>query len=265
VTKLSDVITEAFNYFEKNGFEHEAEVSEWLRKIEAAARESMEPPLEVDRRLRDHFKRIFERTLKGLTAHQGITRFTVQNIHPELRALLDRRIMASVNLIKLNRDEMINSTLRRFAGWLSSIPDVDRQKFERAKLREKLYKPLSSLPWAERRVFIDQGHKLVSNINATVAEGGGAIAAIWRSHWRQENYDYRESHKERDGKVYMMRDSWAVKEGLVKKGPLPWSDEITQPAEEPFCRCNFSYLYHLRQLPIDRLTEKGSAALKAAA
>jgi hypothetical protein len=159
---------------------------------------------------------------------------------------------------------MVGATLRRFVGWMTSIPETDRVKIKRAKVRETLGKPLASLPWAERRVMIDQGHKLASSINATIAQGGGAIAARWHSHWRQENYDYREEHKARDGKVYMIRDSWAVKQGLVRKGDNPWSDEITQPAEEPFCRCTFVYVYYLTQLPPDCLTDKGRVALDAA-
>jgi hypothetical protein len=258
---LSQLLTEAFDYFEVNGFEDSEQVREWMGKIERAVRESMTPQVELDRLLKLQFKRMFDR---AVTNPPGVSRFTVQKLQPSLRALLDKRLVASMNLIKLNRDEMIGATLRRFAGWMSSIPEADRHRFDRAKLREELGKPLKSLPWAERRVMIDQGHKLVASVNATIAEGGGAIAGRWFSHWKQVNYNYRDSHKERDGKVYMLRNSWAVKDGLVKKGPNPWSDEITQPAEEPFCRCKLVYLYHLRQLPVECLTSKGMDAMDRA-
>jgi hypothetical protein len=87
----------------------------------------------------------------------------------------------------------------------------------------------------ERRVLVDQGHKLISAINRTVAEEGNAIAGTWHSHWRQAGYDYREDHKERDDHVYAIRGNWAIKDGLMKVGPAGYSDEITQAAEEPFC------------------------------
>ena len=261
MARLSDVLTEAFDYFEAHGFDDQSQVAEWVRRIEQAARESMMSQADLERRLKKEFQRIFERTTRNPA---GVSRFTVQKLNPALRALLDKKVMTSINLIKLNRDEMVGATLRRFVGWLSSIPETDRVNFKRAKLREELSKPLKSLPWAERRVFIDQGHKFASAVNATIAEGGGAIAGKWFSHWRQSNYNYRDSHKDRDGKVYMLRNSWAMREGMVKKGDNPWSDEITQPAEEPFCRCTFTYLYHLRQLPPECITQKGLEALKKA-
>ena len=120
---------------------------------------------------------------------------------------------------------------------------------------------IAGLPFIERRVIIDQGHKLASSINAVVAEEGGAIAGIWHSHYRQPNYNYREDHKERDDLVYLMRSSWARDEGLVKAGPAGYADDITQPGEEINCRCFWEYIYNLRDLPSDMLTAKGESAL----
>ena len=264
MSQLSDLLAEAFDYFQEHGFTDEVTVRDWVRRLEDAARASMAPQEELQAELRRRFTKLFEQTVAKIGRTPGVARFTVQNVHPALRAVLDRRILASAALIKLNRDEMIGATLRRFVGWVTSLPAEDQRKVDRAALREQLGKPLRSLPWAERRVMIDQGHKLVANVSATVAEGGGAIAARWVSHWRQENYDYREKHKERDGNVYVIRDSWAAKAGSVRRGDQPWSDEITQPAEEPFCRCNYTYLYHLRQLPEECLTAKGREKLAEA-
>ena len=75
------------------------------------------------------------------------------------------------------------------------------------------------------------------------------------------NYNFREEHAERDGKVYLLRGCWALEQGLIKAGPAGYADEITQPAEEPFCRCYFTYIYHLRSVPKDMLTSKGETAL----
>jgi len=125
-------------------------------------------------------------------------------------------------------------------------------------------KALRSLPFEERRVAIDQGHKMLSSLSATIAEGGNALAGRWFSHWRQLNYDYRPDHKEQDGKVYLIRDSWAHAQGLVKPGEAGYLDEITQAGEEVYCRCAVTYLYALRALPPEMLTKKGHAALAEA-
>jgi hypothetical protein len=61
----------------------------------------------------------------ALKRHQGISRFTLNYLEPKLRTELDRRILASVDLIQLNRRKAIDTTLSRFSGWASSIPSAD--------------------------------------------------------------------------------------------------------------------------------------------
>ena len=156
----------------------------------------------------------------------------------------------------------MEKTLRRFQGWSTSIPPGGSAEPDKQKAKSDIRKGLASLPFVERRVLIDQGRKLGAAINATVAEGGGAIAGIWRSNFRQPGYDYREDHKERDNQVYLVRGSWAQERGLVKVGTAGYIDDITQPAEEPFCRCRYIYLYHLRQMPDEMITAKGRTELE---
>jgi len=117
------------------------------------------------------------------------------------------------------------------------------------------------LPYSERFVLIDQGHKLVASINDIIAADGGAIAGQWSSRWRQPGYNYREEHKERDGQFFLIRDSWAHRAGLVKKGKAGYVDESTAPGQEPACRCSYKYVYNIRDLPDDMLTAKGKAWL----
>ncbi len=52
-----------------------------------------------------------------------------------------------------------------------------------------------------------------------------------------------------------------AQQGLITKGD-GYLDEITQPAEEPFCRCYGVYVNNLRDLPPEMLTEKGRRALE---
>ena len=101
----------------------------------------------------------------------------------------------------------------------------------------------------------------MSNINEIVAVDNGAIAARWHSHWRQAGYNYRKDHKERDDNVYVIRGSWAHEKGYIK--PIHgYTDEITSPGEEVFCRCNYVYLYHLRQVK-HLLTKKGEMVVQS--
>jgi hypothetical protein len=152
--------------------------------------------------------------------------------------------------------------LRRFAGWATSIPLGGTRVTQRAEANRQMRKAFTSLPFVERRVIVDQGHKLTASIHDIVATDGGAIAGIWHSHWREIGYDYREDHKGRDRLVYVIRNNWAMKRGLMRLAGREYIDQITQPAEEVYCRCYYEYLYTLRDLPDDMLTTKGCEELK---
>ena len=162
----------------------------------------------------------------------------------------------------LNRQAMIDKTAQRFTGWASSIPPGGSEAVGTRETVGEIRKALGQLPFEERRVMIDQGHKLVGDINNIVAVAGGAIALTWHSHWRQAGYNYREDHKERDGHTYAIRGNWALDKGLMKRGPDGYSDEITSPGEEVLCRCSAQYLYNLRDLPDDMVTVAGRATIK---
>jgi len=257
------VLTDAMADFEAHGYDSQARLQYWMGRLREAALSSMVPEHQVEDRIRKALGQIFQRLKKGGIAkyHAGVSRFTLENIAERARPELERRIRASADLIRLHRDQAIETTLRRFAGWASSIPDGSRRGVEKREAKTSIAKPLRQQSFEERRVAIDQGHKLAANINAVVAESNHAIAAEWHSHWRRKGYDYRKDHKERDGKIYVLRGNWAQQAGLMKAGPAGYLDEITQPGEEPFCRCFVRYIYNIRNLPEDMLTQKGKAYL----
>jgi len=47
----------------------------------------------------------------------------------------------------------------------------------------------------------------------------------------------------------------------MKAGDAGYTDEITTPGEEVFCRCFYRWIYNLRDLPKDMLTIKGKEQL----
>lgn len=76
-------------------------------------------------------------------------------------------------------------------------------------------------------------------------------------------YDYREDHKERDEKIYLIRGSWALEKGLIK--PVNgYYDEITAVGEEVYCSCQAIYIYAPQKLPDEFLTEKGKREFERA-
>lgn len=260
-----ETITSAINAMTETGYVSAERVAEWVERIRQAALRTLTPPHVLHEQLTRTMRAVYQTFVERggiLKFHPGVPRFTLERIKPRLRAELDRRILAAANLVKLNRERVIEDTLRRFSGWATSIPPGGSNAVDKRAEKAEIRKPLASLPFRERRVAIDQGMKFRANLSNIMAQDTGAVALVWRSHWRQVNYDYREDHKERDGKVYLIRGSWAQEKGLVRVGDAGYYDEITAVGEEVFCRCFATYLYSLNRLPVDLLTQKGREAIE---
>lgn len=261
------VLTAAINDLVENGFDSMERVNRWTSALRAAAERSMKSQAALDAEMREALSAIYRRMIdRGgiFRMNPGVDRFLLDRVRPALRAELDRRILASANLIKLNRAEAVEKTLRRFEGWSTSIPRGGTAVAERRQTKQRVRKSIAGLPYVERRVIIDQGHKLSTSLNEILATDGGAIAGRWSSRWRQPGYNYREDHKERDGQIYLVRDSWAHKQGLVKPGGAGYYDKVTAAGQEVNCRCSVVWIYNLRDLPRDMLTAKGKASLENA-
>jgi len=257
-----EILTEAVNDIIENGYDSEERIRMWMDRIYKSAIAELIPESQIQQELEKALRSAFYRLVtKGSLVKGNISKFDVDKLKPKLQAELNRRIVTSANLIKLNREEAINTVLRRFEGWATSIPAGGSKVVDRVQQKKDIRKSLGKIGFEQRRVIIDQTHKLISNINDIVAVDNGAIAGKWHSHWRQINYDYRKDHKERDEKIYVIRGSWADKEGYLTH-PNGYTDQITQPSEEVYCRCNYVYLYNLKQCK-NILTKKGELALQS--
>lgn len=260
------VLTAAINDMIEHGFDDPERVARWQQALKESAEASLLSIDQLDAMMRDVLRSHYDRLVVKngvLKRHEGIDRITYERIRPLLRNELDSRLMAGISLIKLNRQESMARQQRRFAGWATSIPKGGAAEADRAKLKEDIRKPLASLPFEERRVMVDQGHKLVDAINDVLARDGGAIAAKWRA-VHQAGYDHRAEHLARDGAILLIRGSWAQQAGLVKPGDAGYTDEIERPGELVYCRCSYIYYYQLRQLPAEMLTKRGQDQLETA-
>ena len=232
---------------------------DWQAMLRRAAKRAMIPDHQVEEQVRSYLSQIYDRTLKR---HEGMARFTLASLHPSLRAELTRRIIESADLIKLNRDAQIEKTIARFQGWMTSVPPTRSKLVDRREVASKIARPSIQARYELRRVAIDQGHKLAANISDLVATHGGAIAAIWHDRGEHDhNYNARKEHLARSGKMFLIRDSWAIKNGLIKAGAAVYTDEIEKPAQLTYCSCWYEYLISLEDIPAEWLTKKGRAAI----
>lgn len=261
-----ETVTAAIRDFEENGFDSVKRLQYWTDRIRRAAAESLTPESVLNETLTRTLGGIYKRLIDDgqlLKTNPGVPKYTIERLKPKLRTELDRRMMVSRSLIKLNREQSVQKVTQRFAGWASSIPAGGSRAVDVKDTKEHIRKALTSLSFEDRRVAIDQSHKFTAALNEIVAVDGGAIAMRWNSQWKRPGYQYRKDHKERDQKVYLLRSSWAKDKGLVKPGPDGYYDDITKVGEEVYCSCFATWIYNLRDIPDDMITQKGKDELAA--
>ena len=262
-----ETITAAVNFFAEHGYTSETDVDYWAEEIRKAAERSLKSEAEIERMVRDAMAAVFHRQVTNggvLRLNPGVTPYTLERVKPELHAELSRRVAASINLIKLKRPEAIAKTQARFRGWATSIPPGGSETVKKTEEKQEFRKALAQLPYSERRVVLDQNQKLFNSINDTVATNGGAIGGFWQSHKGQIGYDGRPLHNARDGKFFILRDSWAHQNGLVKPNSNGYTDSVEQPGQWIFCKCRWTWIFSMRSVPDECMTEKGREALRAA-
>lgn len=257
------LLTEGVRKFAEGGYSNEADLQDWLVRLHATLERELPSDDETRATLRRILEAIYAREVGGGLARRipGLERYTIDRVSPQLRAELDRRIFAAADLIRLNKRAAVEKTLQRFAGWVSSVPPDGAIKPDVRGIVSDIGKSVAQLKFEKRRVAIDQGHKLVAAVAHVVARGEGAIAAVW--HDRGENdhgYDARPEHLKRSGTLFLVRDSWAMDEGLIRKSRgVKYTDEFEQPAELPYCSCYYEYISTLQRLPTELLTGRGRA------
>jgi hypothetical protein len=261
--KFRRLLEEGVRKFAEGGYTSEAEVQEWIVRLHA----TLERELPSDDQSRAQLKRILEsiyaREVGGGLARKipGLSRYTLDRVSPQLRAELDRRIFAAADLIRLNKRQAVEKTLQRFAGWVSSVPPAGAINYSARSVATDIGKSIAQLKFERRRVAIDQGHKLIAAVAHVVAGGQGAIAAVWHDRGEHDHgYDARPEHLKRSGTLFLVRDSWAAEEGLLRKPPgAKYTDDFEQPAELPYCSCYYEYVTTPDRLPREFLSGRGRA------
>ena len=255
------ILAAALDEFRRTGYDSRDRLNYWLGQLRIAANRVLPSPEQSRRAVQAALGKMYrDATSKAgfRRAHPALTQYALQRMGPKLAPILERRILASVDLIKLHREQSIEKVLQRFQGLVTSIPPGGTRSAGARKEKAAIGKSLRQMSFEERRVVIDQGHKLVANVNQTIAEDNNALGFLWR-HVHQANYDARPEHEARDGQFFALRGNWAIEAGLMKRGPNPYSDEIDMPSVAPYCRCWAVWVYNIRDLPEDCLTEKGMA------
>ena len=261
------LLIEALREFSTRGYVSESDLQQWTARLHAMIESELPTDEESREVLAGILGSVYAREYRSGIARRvpGVSRYTLDRVAPHLRAELDKRIFASADLIRIRKKETVEKTLARFSGWASSQPAAGTFDFSPRALSKQITKDLVSFKFERRRVATDQGHKMSANVAHTVALGEGAIACIWHDRGSEDhNYDARPIHLARSGKLFLLKESWAMAEGLIRRGSSPYYDDIEPVAYLPYCSCYAEFIVHLQDLPEILLTKKGREYIRPA-
>ncbi|BBE76220.1 hypothetical protein [Phytobacter sp. MRY16-398] len=92
---------------------------------------------------------------------------------------------------------------------------------------------------------VDKARTLLNAADHVKATENNAIAAIWKARKCDEHASMNEN-------VYAIKGCWALKKKMMKVGPAGYLSDTPLPRS---CGCYLTYLYNLRSLPENMLTD----------
>ena len=118
------LLMEGLRKFATEGYRSELELQEWVARLHLALEREIPSDEESNRMLATVLGSAYARELKSgiFKRVPGVSQYMLDRVAPYLRAELDKRIFASADLIRLRKRAVIDTTLQRFSGWVSSVP-----------------------------------------------------------------------------------------------------------------------------------------------
>ena len=269
------------NLFSINDILSKTKIEALIRAIDKGIKKDYDKVLKsVNKEVRSKLKNEYNQFIKKgvFRTAPSLQKYKIEDLKPDFKKELESRINVSLSYIKTqdqNTIEEIKNRLMNFA----SIPHPNKNlkeleyDFWNDVLPEKAKKNYKSNKW-QNMIIRDQQHKLVSNMTYITAMKNDAIGFIWKnrkdirvvgnpSGLYPSGNKMHNNHWKREGKLYLFRDSAALKKGLIKKTKdVQYADEIEDglPGIPINCRCTMRLIYRLYEIPAEYkniITEKG--------
>lgn len=239
--------------------------------------------------LRQAYKKEYYKYVNGgyKTTHPHIQGYKIAELKPAYRKAVQNSVDNSLALIKTQNAEFMAQMQARFRNW-ATIPssDIRGESANPDRMKAYLKNEVLQLPEVKKSItahqhfiIVDQTRKLISNMDAITAKEGRAIGFIWHNRrdgrvvgrpggMYPEGNEKHGDHWDREGKFYLIKDSWAVSRNLLKPvGDVGYDTELTDglPGIPVGCRCWAEYIYAIELIPEkyrDCITEKGMEYMK---
>ena len=269
------------NLFSINDILSKTKIEALIRAIDKGIKKDYDKVLKsVNKEVRSKLKNEYNQFIKKgvFRAAPTLQKYKIEDLKPDFKKELESRINVSLSYIKTqdqNTIEEIKNRLMNFASIPHPNKDLKELEYDfwNDVIPEKAKKNYKTSKW-QNMIIRDQQHKLVSNMTYITAMKNNAIGFIWKnrkdirvvgnpSGLYPSGNKMHNDHWKREGKLYLFRDSAALKKGLIKKTKdVQYADEIEDglPGIPINCRCTMRLIYRLYEIPAEYksiITKKG--------
>lgn len=269
------------NLFSINDILSKTKIEALIRAIDKGIKKDYDKVLKsVNKEVRSKLKNEYNQFIKKgvFRAAPTLQKYKIEDLKPDFKKELESRINVSLSYIKTqdqNTIEEIKNRLMNFASIPHPNKDLKELEYDfwNDVIPEKAKKNYKTSKW-QNMIIRDQQHKLTSNMTYITAMKNNAIGFIWKnrkdirvvgnpSGLYPSGNKMHNDHWKREGKLYLFRDSAALKKGLIKKTKdVQYADEIEDglPGIPINCRCTMRLIYRLYEIPAEYksiITKKG--------
>lgn len=274
------------SFFEDNLFSIDnilssTKIEALVRAIDKGIKKDYDKVLKsVNKEVRSKLKNEYNQFIKKgvFRIAPSLQKYKIEDLKPDFKKELESRINVSLSYITTqdqNTIEEIKNRLMNFASIPHPNKDLKELEYDfwNDVIPEKAKKNYKTSKW-QNMIIRDQQHKLVSNMTYITATKNNAIGFIWKnrkdirvvgnpSGLYPSGNKMHNNHWKREGKLYLFRNSEALKKGLIKKTKdVQYADEIEDglPGIPINCRCTMRLIYRLYEIPAEYkniITQKG--------
>lgn len=218
-----------------------------------------------------HIRKIFNKKyhsfLKNDFAkrHKNINVFSKSDINAKFRQILEKRILHSLNAIKIKDERLLLELQQRFINFISDDKEKTMHNLqENLKANEMLKHSKNYV----RNVLREQTSKMNDDIDYTCGMINGAIGLIWHTQddikvvgnpngLYPKGNELHNNHYKRNNVFFALKDSYATKQKLLNAEIFENLQDIKNIKRAINCRCYYEYIYDLRDVEKQYLTQKG--------
>ena len=270
------------NLFSINNILSKTAIEALVRAIDKGIKKDYDKVLKsVNKEVRSKLKNEYNQFIKKgiFQIASGIQKYKIEDLKPDFKKELERRINVSLSYITTqdqNTIEEIKNRLMNFASIPHNNKNLEELEYDfwNDVIPVNAKKNYKTNKW-QNMIIRDQQHKLFSNMTYITAMKNNAIGFIWKNRkdirvvgnpsglYPNGANKMHNDHWKREGKLYLFRDSEALKKGLIKKTKdVQYADEIEDglPGIPINCRCTMRLIFRLYEIPAEYkniITKKG--------